>query len=129
MKNTLISILDSNATEGNFLKYHLTIRGFNKVMLFTSPEECFYSIQKTAPPKFIIFNPGSSTKNGLKFLKQVVQIDPTIKFIVFSSNDNEDDVKAFIYAGASDYIISYGNDQKKIRELILNLQFMLKMQV
>ena len=126
MKNALIYILDENAIQGNLLKYQLSCGGFQNIHHYASIEECLYAVHKNDHPDFIIIDPGTSGTNGLTFLQMVIQIDPSIKVIIFSSGDNEPDMRTFLNAGAIDYIVRNGNNQSSLRELISNLQFILK---
>jgi len=126
MKNVLIYLLDQNAKQGNILKYQLGCNGFKNIHYFTTSEECLYAIHNNNHPEFIIMDPGISNLNGLKFLQMVSQIDPGISVIVFSQNDDEADMLTYLNAGATDYIARTAYDHNSLRELISNLQYILK---
>ena len=126
MKDILIYIFYRNSVQGNILKYHLGSNGFNHVRHFTTPDDCLYAIQRINHPDFIILVPGESVVESLKLIQLVRQIDGMIDVIVYATNHDETNSIDFLNAGASDYIVRSGNHQNSLRELVANLQFILK---
>ena len=126
MKNIQIFILDRNPVEGNFLKYRLSSSGIKNVIIFHTPEECLYSIRKTKKPEFIIADSALKSTTDQEFLKLIRSIDPSIKVIFYSDNEDISHISRLLEMGATDYIVRVGGDQNWIRELTSNLQYLIK---
>jgi len=126
MKNILVFILDRNPVQGNFLKYSLSSSGIKDVILFQTPEECLYSILKTKIPEFIITDTALKSTTDLDFLKLIKNIDPSIKVIFYSENDDISHISTLLEIGATDYIVRALGDRNWIQELTANLQYLIK---
>jgi DNA-binding NarL/FixJ family response regulator len=126
MKDILVFILDSNPVQGNFLKYNLNSYGMTNVMLFHHPEECLNSAIKKKTPRFIIADTEIKGMTDLEFLNSARNIDPSIKVLFFSENDDAVHISRLIDAGATDYIVRDGIIKNRIRELTSNLEYLIK---
>jgi DNA-binding NarL/FixJ family response regulator len=126
MKNILVFILDRNPVQGNFLKYSLSSSGIRNIIIFHSPEECVNNIRKTMLPEFIIADAVLKSMTDLEFLKLIKNIDPSIKVIFYSDNEDISHISKLLDIGATDYIVRIGGNRNWIRELTSNLQYIIK---
>lgn len=129
MNNILVFILDQNPVQGNFLKYSLNSSGIKNVILFHSPEECLYSTRKSKIPEYIISDAELKGTTDLEFLTLVKSIDPLIKVIFYSDDDDVHHISQLLEAGTTDYIVRIKGNQSWIRELTSNLQYLIKEEI
>jgi PleD family two-component response regulator len=126
MRNILVFILDRDPVQGNYLKYSLSSSGIKNPIIFQTPEECLYSIRKTIKPEFIIADAALKSTTPLEFLRLVKDIDPSIKLIFHSDNEDINYISKLLEMGSTDYIVRVGGNQNWIRELTSNLQYLIK---
>lgn len=126
MKNIIIFILDRNPVQGTFLKYSLSLYGIKNVIIFHTPEECLYSLRKIKKPEFLIADAALKGTTDHEFLKLIRSIDPSIKVIFYSDNEDISHISKLLEMGTTDYIVKSGGDQNWIRELTSNLQYLIK---
>ena len=126
MKNILVFIIDQNPVQGNFLKYSFCSSGIKNVFLYHTPDECLYSMRKTKLPNFIIADTAFMNMTDLEFLDMIRGINPSVKVIFYSDNEDVFHISRLLEAGASDYIVRAGNNRNWIRELTSNLQYLIK---
>jgi PleD family two-component response regulator len=126
MKNILVFILDRNPVQGNFLKYRLSSAGINNVKLFQTPEECIYSLCKIKIPEFIIADTTFKSTTDLEFLKLIKSIDPSVKIVFHSDNEDSLHISELLEMGATDYIVRVENNPMWIQELTSNLHYLIK---
>ena len=126
MKNILVFIFDRNPVQGNFLKYGLSAKGIKNVRVYQTPEECLSNIRKTRIPEFIIADTSIKSMTDLEFLMLIKRIDPSIKIIFHSENEDATHISELLEMGATDYIVRVEGQQSWIRELISNLHYLIK---
>jgi DNA-binding NarL/FixJ family response regulator len=126
MNNILVFILDRNPVQSNFIKYSLNSSGIKNVILFNTTEECLYNLRKTRKPEFIISDAAIKGTTDIEFLGLIKSIDPLMKVIFHSDNDDISHISRLIEAGTTDYIVRGGEDQGWIRELTSNLHYLIK---
>jgi PleD family two-component response regulator len=126
MKKNLVFILDRDPVQGNYLKYSLSSSGIKDVIIFHKPEECLQNIRETRKPEFIIAEDAPKSMSGMEFLKQTREINPSIKVIFHSENEDLSHISSLLEMGATDYVVRVAGNQKWIRELTSNLQYLIK---
>ena len=126
MKNILVFIIDRNPVQGNFLKYSLSSSAIKNVIIFHTPEECLRNIRKTKLPDFIIADTMLKSTTDMELLKLIKNIDPAIKIIFHSDNEDISHISQLLDLGATDYIVRALGDRNWIRELTSNLQYLIK---
>ena len=126
MEKPEIFIVDRDSTRGNFLKYRLNTMNFSNIRVFSREEDCLYRLGKNDVPDFIITDPGDEADVALSFIKMVLQSNPSIKIICFTSSDDQDVADLFIAAGASDIILKKNREDSGINELVENIKYLLK---
>jgi len=126
MKNTEIFIVNHHLAQGTFLKYHMNLNGFKNVRLYQNYDECLYTIQKDHTPQFMVMDCTDSISADLKFIQLIHKYNSAIRIIIFSENDNPENVRQFFNAGITDYIVKLEKSTNRINELISNLQFIIK---
>jgi len=126
MKNILVFIVDRNPVQGNFLKYSLGASGIKNTNFYQTPEECLYNLHQTKIPEFIIADAAIKTMTDLEFLHLVKKIDPSVKIIFHSENEDATHISELMEMGATDYIVRVEGHQNWIRELISNLHYLIR---
>jgi PleD family two-component response regulator len=126
MEKPLIFIVDRDSTRGNFLKYRLNNLNFSNIRVFSREEDCLYRLGKNDFPDFIITDPGHDAEVALSFIRMVLQSNPSIKIICFTSSDDQEVADLFIEAGASDIILKKNRDESGFSELVENIKYLLK---
>lgn len=126
MENSLIFIVDRDSTRGNFLKYRLNTMNFSNIRVFSREEDCLYRLGKNDHPDFIITDPGNVPDVAISFIKMVLQTNPAIKIICFTSSDDQEVADMLLDAGASDIILKKSQYDHGINELVENIKYLLK---
>jgi DNA-binding response OmpR family regulator len=129
MRNFMIYILDENPTEGNFLKYHLSINGFTRSMVFHVSEELSYALQKKPVPDFIILRTPLADHMESALLKTIKRVKATANIIILSSVEDHSHAKLLLDSGATDYIVWNGIRSESLRELVANLYYIIREEI
>jgi two-component system, NtrC family, response regulator AtoC len=125
-KSTAIYVLERNPIHNSLIKYHLNVNRFLNVQTFTSGNECLYRLQKGPQPDFLITEYETGDHNGFDFMRKVKLHAPGSRIIFFSSYDDPILAVRLLDAGATDYISKTGKLDIGIKELIKNLEFLIR---
>ncbi len=128
-KSPLVFVVDRNPIHNSLIKYHLNVNRFFNVHTFPSGSECLYKLGKQVIPDFIITDYDNGEMPGTEFLKKVLEISPGVRVVFFSSYDDPILAVRLLDSGATDYIVKTNRLDIGIRELIKNIQFLMKEEV
>ncbi len=126
LKSPDIFVIDKNPIHNSLIKYHLNVNRFFKVQTFSSGNECLYRLQKNVSPAFVVMDYDAGDHNGFEFMRKIKTYSPSTDIIFFSSFDDPILAVRLLDAGATDYIAKTGKLEMGIRELIKNLNFLIK---
>lgn len=125
-RSIIIYVLEKNAIHNSLIKYHLNVNRFLNVQSFSSVNECLYRLQKGPLPDFLITEYETGDHNGFDLLRKVKSLSPGSKVIFFSAYDDPILAVRLLEAGATDYISKTGRLEIGIKELIKNLEFLIR---
>jgi two-component system response regulator AtoC len=129
MRSSVIFVVDKNPIHNSLIKYHLNVNRFFNVQTFSSGNECLYRLQKNISPAFLVMDYDAGDHNGFDFMRKVKTYSPGTNVLFFSSYDDPILAVRLLDAGATDYIAKTGKLEMGIRELIKNLNFLIKEEV
>lgn len=122
-KDPVIYIVDPNPVHGNLVKFHLVLRKFTGVWLFTNAEECLYRSRKQAPD-FVVSESSPESHSGLDFLRNIRSISPDTQVLFLTSEEDSMLASLLLEHGATDFIVKSSRPEQSIRELCDNLSYL-----
>lgn len=126
MNNVVIFVLDRNPLHRNLIQYNLVSKGFSRIYLFPSAEECIYRLKKDVIPDFLILDYLTIAETNPDFLHQIQSFSQEIGVIIFTESDDPEIAQHLLDIGALDYILKTRSLNAGISELIHNLVYLCK---
>jgi DNA-binding NarL/FixJ family response regulator len=126
MKRTTVFIIEKDAPLANLVRYHLLSKQAKHVQVFPTVTECFYFMHKKSIPDFLIADLDHPEINAIGFLKTVRQSFPGVRVLFLSPFTDDSLVSQLMEDGATDYIYKSDRMEDWIRELVKNMEFLIR---